>query len=233
MLNSASEWFAIADPPWLSDIPDRFDDESHLLVCDWFCGFPVCLGAVIAGYCLLHDDFCTPLSRDTINTALNHLVVQSHESAADLRAMVRELKVASGPPDPIHSFNVIAARFATIALAPTPGKLGNVYWKRIRFHYFYFFRDSSPAMRQRLHHQTAVRHWRSRPQREVIHYLRNIFAPPAAFTPQSDVEWLIAADMLEESGEVRAAAIRAAVSQNEQELLASLLRLRPADFLKV
>lgn len=225
-----SKWFLFPAPLWFEQPPEKFDDASQQLVREWFESFPPQIAALIVSFCLLEDEHCTIEVRRGVNSALRFLQAPTSAAESIMQGNIQRLKSNNTPPSPFHSMNVFAARFLTISTDPSSARYAKLHWKRLRFNYYYELLDETPQYIEHTGSEVAAMIWGEASQHEIVCRLRSIFEPPVGFTPANDTQWLIAADMLEESGDIRASVIRAALTGDFQKMMQELLRLDSAYF---
>lgn len=214
----------IEDPPWFENPPDNIRAPTRIPVYRWFRyqPRPVCLLLTV-------NEGRTGLrSKSSLNTIRSFLKMFTAKSSNNEKE--RLLKMTSVRFRPAINHLVRDLLFAWF------NRNANSFYARV-FHSFLYVKWARLNEREYTrsrppYDSSAEAIWRSDAQFNFIRELQKVFERPADFQPNTPAEWLIAADMLEEAGEIRAEAIRAVANDaSDAEVIAAIYRALPRDLL--
>lgn len=182
----------------------------------WFQQFPNSLAPLVVGLCVLNHDEAFKDSSHAAQLGLKYMrdgtLISSAEDGMTLR---RRLDVRHRHIDMISPQASPLLRWAASLY------LDAVFMDASTFHYANIL-------------QRLVGDRRPRWQHEIFTAVQDTFAPPPNFiSPSKTEDWLVAADQLEEQGENRAFAIRAAArADSDQAIFGAIYDALPKSLLQ-
>lgn len=224
---------ALRDPPWLLKPRRVFSQTKAQLPRRWYARLPRALAVLVLGGVIRNFKTADAMAAQVVDAAWN-LIRHGRFDSREVQDLIERL--AWRPPrwylfdqryvpnyrDEIPPLQRAELRFLEAVQSRRPSIVfGEIHYELLNAHYEQRVRLSGQAIHINgpRRQQFARQCWAMPPQWSVIRAVQSVFAPPAAFTPTSEAEWLIAADMMEEAGEPRSSAIRAVLSGCDDSVL--------------